>query len=54
MRERRLVKGAPWRTGWAGENRDFFSILLEKIADQLHRLFRRDRGMHEVGREVLE
>jgi hypothetical protein len=33
---------------------DFFSILLEQIADQLDRLFGRDNGMHEIWREIFE
>lgn len=31
-----------------------FSILLEEIADQLHRLFRRASGMDEIRRETFE
>ena len=33
---------------------DFFSILLEQIADQLDRLFGRGSGMDEMRREILE
>ena len=33
---------------------DIFSILLEEIADQLHRLFRRGGGMDEMRRELRE
>ena len=33
---------------------DFFSILLEEIADQLHRLFRRGSGIDEMRREIFE
>jgi len=33
---------------------DFFSILLEQIADQLHRLFGRGSGMDEMWREIFE
>ena len=33
---------------------DFFSILLEQIADQLDRLFRRSSGMDEMRREICE
>ena len=33
---------------------DFFSILLEEIADQLDRLLRRDSGMDEMRREIFE
>ncbi len=42
------------RRGWAGEKIDFFSILLEEIADQLDRLLRRDSGMDEMRREIFE
>jgi hypothetical protein len=31
-----------------------FSSLLEQIADQLDRLFRRGSGMDEMGREIFE
>jgi hypothetical protein len=33
---------------------DFFSILLEKLADQLDRLLRRGSGMDEMWREIFE
>ncbi len=33
---------------------DFFSIMLEEIADQLHRLFGRGSGMDEMRREIFE
>ena len=33
---------------------DFFSILLEQIADQPDRLFGRGSGMDEMRREILE
>ena len=33
---------------------DFFSILLEEIADQLYRLFGRGSGMDEMRREIFE
>lgn len=33
---------------------DFFSTLLEQIADQLHRLFGRGSGMDKMRREILE
>ena len=33
---------------------DFFSILLEQIADQPDRLFRRGSGMDEMRREIFE
>ena len=33
---------------------DFFSILLKKVADQLHRFFRRGSGMNETGSEICE
>jgi hypothetical protein len=46
------LNGAPWRT--AGESRDFFSILLEEVADQLDRLFWRRDGMDQMRCEVFE
>jgi hypothetical protein len=42
------------RQGWAGEKIDFFSTLLEQIADQPHRLFGRGSGMDEMWREIFQ
>ncbi len=42
------------RQGRAGEKSDFFSIPLQQIADQFHRLFGRGSGMDEMRREVFE
>jgi hypothetical protein len=42
------------RRGRAGEKEDYFSILLEEIADQLDRLFWRGSSKDETGSEIGE